>query len=450
VFLRLVPVLVIAACARPPVVEPAAPTARDRLVVVLSIDGLPAYALADPRLPAPTLRRLIREGASAEGMTTINPTVTWPNHTTLATGVPANRHGVLYNGRLLRPGPRKPLKVEHRDRNDLVRVPTLYDAAHRAGLRTAQIDWVPHQTTGTISDAFAEVPALDGPIESEMVAAGFIRPGDLAEWKQQSITWRDQVWLDAASYMVTQRRSNLVYLHLLALDSTNHRYGPMTLASLTAIALADARVAQLLDAILAAGMGGRTTLFVVSDHGFKTVRHQIRANAALRAAGLIEGTGAELACDVWAVPEGGTAMVYLTNPDGGELLAARARAALEILPGVAQVIGPAGYRSLGLPLPGQNDQMADLLVAARPGYAYFGGDEGEPVMALPEGVTMGAHGYLAGDAEMNAVFIAWGHGIRPGARLGVVRNVDVAPTVAAVMGIQAPAATGRALREILK
>ena len=52
--------------------------ARDRMVVVISLDGFPAYALEDPKLPLPTLRRLAAEGARAKAMVTNNPTVTWP------------------------------------------------------------------------------------------------------------------------------------------------------------------------------------------------------------------------------------------------------------------------------------------------------------------------------------------------------------------------------------
>src|ERR1700760_1583435 len=70
-------------------------------VVVISLDGFPASALKDPRLPIPTLRRLMREGSFAESMQPINPTVTWPNHTTMVTGVNASAHQVLWNGELL-------------------------------------------------------------------------------------------------------------------------------------------------------------------------------------------------------------------------------------------------------------------------------------------------------------------------------------------------------------
>ena len=68
---------------------------KDRLVVLISVDGLPADALQDPTIHMPTMRRLAREGATAEGMRCSFPTVTWPNHTTLVTGVTPARHGVI-------------------------------------------------------------------------------------------------------------------------------------------------------------------------------------------------------------------------------------------------------------------------------------------------------------------------------------------------------------------
>src|SRR5215813_5113400 len=84
----------------------------DRHVVLISLDGFPARSLRDPNLPLPVLRKLIAEGAVADGMKPVNPTVTWPNHTALITGSNAIEHGLLYNGLPVRPGDGKPLRVE--------------------------------------------------------------------------------------------------------------------------------------------------------------------------------------------------------------------------------------------------------------------------------------------------------------------------------------------------
>ncbi|MEO6966293.1 MAG: alkaline phosphatase family protein [Acidobacteriaceae bacterium] len=65
------------------------------IVVVITLDGFPARALNDPRLPMSTLRMLEANGAHADAMQPINPTVTWPNHTALITGVNASVSHVM-------------------------------------------------------------------------------------------------------------------------------------------------------------------------------------------------------------------------------------------------------------------------------------------------------------------------------------------------------------------
>jgi len=67
--------------------------ADDRHVVIITLDGFPAYLLNDPKDPIPTIRKLASEGVVAEGMRTVDPSVTWPNHTTIVTGVVPARLG---------------------------------------------------------------------------------------------------------------------------------------------------------------------------------------------------------------------------------------------------------------------------------------------------------------------------------------------------------------------
>src|SRR5690349_2690204 len=104
---------------------------RDRHVIVISLDGFPMYALADPALPVPNIRALARTGVMAEAMLSVNPTVTWPNHTTMVTGVSPERHGLIYNGLPVRTpagATGDPVRIEaHVDKPELVLAPTVYD-----------------------------------------------------------------------------------------------------------------------------------------------------------------------------------------------------------------------------------------------------------------------------------------------------------------------------------
>ena len=139
------------------------PAAR-RIVILVTIDGLPARALNDPSLPMPALRELARNGAVAAGMIPINPTVTWPNHTTLITGVDATRHHVIANGLLVVPDGNGAIQVKpEADESVFVHAHTLYDIAAEHGLSTGQVDWVAVGGVKNIAWQFAEKPTMDSP-----------------------------------------------------------------------------------------------------------------------------------------------------------------------------------------------------------------------------------------------------------------------------------------------
>lgn len=401
-------------------------------VVVISIDGLPAYALENDKLPIPTLRRLMKEGAWASRMTIVNPAVTWPNHTTLVTGADARKHGVLFNGLLMRDA--VPPKIEPWvEKEKWVRARTVYDAAYEAGLTTAQVDWVAIYNAKTITWQFPEKPDPDGPVEREMQAQGIVTRQDVVDFLGKSNpAWRDQIWTAAAAHIIRQHKPNLLLFHLLNLDSTHHAYGPGSTASYAAIAYADTRVQQILDALQAAGLKDSSTVLVVSDHGFKRVKRNIRAEAVLKQAGI--------AAD--AIAEGGTAMVYGRAPAQPPLAKV-----FDNIEGIERVVEPEDYGALGLPTPAQNKQAPDLLLVAKDGYAFAGGSALPAVVDAPPG--SGQHGYLNTDPEMDAIFIAWGRGIRPGAHVDRIANIDVAPTIAALLGLKFTDAEGRPLTGFL-
>lgn len=403
-------------------------------VVVISLDGFPAFAFDDPKLPVPTLRKLMRSGTRAS-MTTVNPTVTWPNHTTMVTGVRAGEHGLLANGTIIRTGGWPPVKVEpYLEKRKMVRAPTVYDAAHHAGLTTAHVDWVAINEAPTITWAFREWASADGPLEQEMIGRGAITAADLENFTRANILFRDQIWTRAGEYLIKQHQPDLLLFHLLSLDSEHHQYGPHTPAGRTAMAFLDSCVEKLVNAVKDAGLTGRTTFLIVSDHGFKAYRHQIRPAVALKAAGLDD--------KVYVLPEGGTAFVYIKEEEAASLTP-KVRELLAGIEGIDKVIDASGYAALGLPRPERDSQFGQLLLAAKDGYAFSGATGGPVTAAMPQ--AGGSHGYLASELDMNAIFIASGRGVRAGGRLGLISNLDVAPTIARLLGVELPGAQGRVL-----
>jgi predicted AlkP superfamily pyrophosphatase or phosphodiesterase len=427
-----------------------APPAAANHAVIISLDGFPGWALDDPYLPVPTLRRLASQGAVAKGMTPVNPSVTWPNHTSMVTGVTPARHGVLFNGILVRE-PGLPPRIEPwRDKGEMVKVPTLYDLAHQRGLTTAQVDWVAILNAPTITWEFAERPHPTSRIPRELVAAGVLSQQDVEAFHARNIAWRDHVWTTAAVHILREHRPNLLMFHLLNLDSTHHRYGPRTPAGLNTMALLDTQVAALVATLEETGLAARTTLFVVSDHGFKTVKRQVRPNAALAKAGLLQVQDAKVTrADAYSVPEGGTALVYITVPDPSGSLLTRVKAALAGLEGIEAVVEPGEFAKYRLPQPGQNPQMGALFLVARDGYA-FTADADEPAVVDAQTGSLGAHGYVSSDPDLRALFIAYGRGIRRGVTLDSVDVIDLAPTIARLLGFEMSGIDGKVMHTILE
>jgi predicted AlkP superfamily pyrophosphatase or phosphodiesterase len=406
--------------------------ARERMVVVISLDGFPAFALDDPKLPIPTLRQLIRDGVTAR-MTTVNPTVTWPNHTAMVTGVRSDEHGLLANGTIVQTGGWPPVKVEPMiEKEKMVHVATVYDAAFKAGLTTAQVDWVAVTRARTITWPFNEWASPDGPVEQEMIRKGVVSASDIENFTKSNILFRDQIWAKAAGYLIREHKPNLLLVHFLSLDSTHHQYGPGTPAATAAIAFLDSCVAQVTEAIRAGGMTDRATVIVVSDHGFKKFTKQVRPAVALATAGLEKS--------VYVLAEGGSAYVYFDSAQSAQL-SPKVLKALDGIEGLNKIIGPAGFGALGLPQPDRDPQMYQLLLTAKDGYSFSGAAGGPVTSEILQ--QAGSHGYLASDPDMDAIFIASGYGVRPGAQLDRVANIDVASTIAKLLGVALPGAKGR-------
>ena len=426
----------------------------DQYVILITIDGFPARFWRDPALPLPNLRRLAREGAAADAMTVSNPSITWINHTTLVTGVTPRRHGVLYNGLLVRGGPDQPPKIEPWvDKQQLVFVPTLYDLAYRAGLTTAEVDWVAVTHPGTINWSFAEIPSADGKVEKEMTAAGLLRPEQFGWFHgrdRKNMAWEDETWTQAAGFIFEKHRPNLLLFHLLNTDATQHQYGPGSPAAYTALAYADRQVGDLLSVVQRSGLAGRTTVMISSDHGFKKVAKIVYPNVLLKQAGLLTATGSTVAhCDVVAVAEGGLAFVYVTNAARKAELLPALKQRFAAAEGIAQVIDGHEGPTLGMPTPEENQGMGDLVLFAKDSYAFKGEAAGDAAVAVSHNY-LGTHGYPASDPELDGIFIAQGNRIKPGVSLPRVANLDVAPTIAEILGLQIPNAEGRVLTEILR
>lgn len=251
---------------------------------------------------------------------------------------------------------------------------------------------------------------------------------------------------EAAVHILKRHRPNLLLYHLLNVDAVNHSAGPKTYASSTAYAQADAHIGRLLSALRESGMEKNTTIFVVSDHGFKKARRIVRLNAVLRESGLVRGTGDNRECDAWFLTGGGSATLYFTNLQKKAALLPRLKTLMEVQEGVGRVFDASEFKALGLPAAG--GRMGDLYITAADGYAFSGADDGATIVPSWDGGYPGHHGYLNSDPELKSTFLAWGAGIRKGAKFPTVNALDVAPTIAKLFGLSLEGIEGQVLQGV--
>lgn len=437
----------------PPIAAAAEPS-KDQHIILISLDGFPARIWNDPSAPLPALRKLAAAGAQANAMTVSNPSVTWINHTTLVTGVTPRRHGVLFNGLLVRQSDGRPPKVEQWvDKTQLVLVPTLYDIAHAAGLTTAETNWPATTRAKTIDWSFAELPDVNGKVERDMIADGNITQEQIL-WmlpgrQRKNATFLDATFSQASQFIFAKYRPNLLLHHLFNTDHLHHLYGPNSAAGFTALAYADRLVGDLVRTVEDSGLRERTTFVISTDHGFKKISKIVFPNVALKKAGYAKATGPMLSTgDAAAMAQGGICFIYVTDPSRKAVLLPKLKELFAQIEGVDRVLDGSSGPDLGMPGPAENQGMGDLILYPKPGYAFKSEAAGDEVIAAAFNYG-GTHGYLASDPELDGIFIASGKGIRKGVVLPRVSNLDVAPTIATLMGLVLPEIEGRVLTEIL-
>jgi predicted AlkP superfamily pyrophosphatase or phosphodiesterase len=424
----------------------------NHIVVMIGVDGLAAFYFDDPKAEMPTIRALAAAGAHASMMKSVAPTVTWPNHTTLVTGVTPARHGVLANNYLDRATGQDVVLTGDPvfDKEAIVKVPTLYDLAKAAGLKTAAIRW----------PATRNAPTLDWTIPDVLtaqLARQYTTPSLLAEANaagipilgQQGLTAPpDDICTPVFNLILQQHRPQLALLHLVEVDHTQHLNGPCSSEAYAAIKKADGQVRVVWEE-LKRDFPGRATLFVVSDHGFSPIKRVILPNVVLRKAGLLSARGGKGSSGaVRTITQGGSLMVYITDESRQAEVVGKVRQAVQGLTGVADIIGPDQLAAYGMADPKQDPHAPDMILFAEEGFTF--GDTAAGDLPFNEKLEhTGGHGHNPALPHLHAIFVAWGAGIKPGVKLGEISSLSVAPTIATLLGLTIPNVEGKPLEEVL-
>ena len=421
-------------------------------VIVISIDGFrPAMYLDSARegVVLPNLQALRAAGSAADGVQVSHPSLTYTSHTSLATGVAPARHGIVSNTRFDPPAgsPRWYYEVS------AMRVPAIWDRAKAHGLKTAGASW-PVTVGAAIDVLFPEsnqappgstwlararaesTPGLVDAVVKEL--------GGYGEDDNRNAVQRDRFTAAMAAHIIRVERPNLLLIHLMETDTAQHSAGPGTLAARDAIQHIDAHVGAIVRAVDDAGIRVRTAFIVTGDHGFSRVHALVQPNVILRDGGWLT-TDARGRVATWQAAAHATA-IRLKDPND-YVLAARIEQAFRAAAegryrGIFRVVSRADLDALGA------YPEAAFFIEPAEGYYVTDGVVNDAVLI---GTTrFGAHGFLPTDARMHTGFIAAGAGVRAGVPLPLLRQIDIAPTIARLLGFEMPDVDGVPIVGVLK
>lgn len=428
----------------------AATAAQANPVLMISVDGLRPLDVidADKRgLNVPNLRAFMTEGAYAQGVKNVLPTVTYPDHTTLITGVWPDVHGIGNN-----------VKFDPLDKNyqgwywysSEIKVPTLWDAVHNDHKVVASIDWpvsvdnpsidydVPEYWRAFQPDDLLLIHALTTPGLSEKLekATGMKTAQMFAETPAS-----DVARAKFAAALIEAEKPQFMTLHLVSVDGNQHEYGPGTPDAHKAIETVDGAIGDLVAA--ARKVEPDLVVVVVSDHGFAPVEHDVNLMVPFIDAGLVTLDPKTHKITDWKAEPwdaGGSEAVVLKDPKDAALKKQVAdllkKLAADPANGIAQVIDAGDVSKMG------GDPKASFWVDFKLGYE--GGRQLVSAM-VTAGSIKGTHGYFPTHPEMRASFFIDGPGIPKKGNLGEIDMRRIAPTVAKILDVSLPDAKQKPL-----
>ncbi|BAV04364.1 Predicted pyrophosphatase or phosphodiesterase, AlkP superfamily [Filimonas lacunae] len=403
---------------------------RIKHVVLITVDGFRPDFYQQAKWEAPNLKQLVKEGVQANGVNSVFPSMTYPSHTAIVTGVQPITHGIYYNDRF---DPTGKGSVGNYWQDSSIHVPTLWSVLHGKGMKVASLYW-PVSAGAPVDYNIPDIGGRGVAVRDENSI-----PVNFAQEMHQTLAGKghsgDVHTADIAAYLIEKEAPALITMHLFAVDHAEHVTGREGEMVHEAIAEADEAVGIVKAALQKKGIWDSTLLIVTGDHGFVDVHTTFNPNNCLQQAGLLNNREK----GDWKAQfnySGGSAWLYLKDANDKASLAAATKA-LKALPDSVQRY----FRIIDrkqLDKIGANPQVVLALTAEN--NAAFGGKPEEPAVASGKG---GTHGYFPDFHNIQTGFIAVGSGIKKGATVQEFNLRDIAPIVAKALGISFPTAQGK-------
>jgi predicted AlkP superfamily pyrophosphatase or phosphodiesterase len=409
-------------------------------VIFLTIDGFRPDFYLDSGWQTPNLHALMKDGAYAKGVNSVFPSMTYPSHTTLVTGVQPAKHGIYYNNIFTPDGARQQPYWQ----DSSIHVPTIWKAAKDKGMTVASLYW-PVSANAPVDYNIPDIGGLGDEVREQYS----LPKGFYAEVKKEVFGGVDKIdhgknqnIAKIAAYIIKKSKPELMTIHVFSVDGAAHAVGRNGTQVQEAVADADAAVGIIMEALKAAGIWENTVLLIGGDHGFYDVKKSISPNVWLKEAGLIN----DLNTGDWKAQfntVGGSAYLYLKDPSDNATVN-KVKSILQSQPDSVKQY----YRIISkeqLNKGGYNPNVSFALTAEHD--ASFGNASTGNAIKPGKG---GAHGHFPDTKNIRTGLVAHGPGIRKGAVIQEMELRDMTPIMMKLLGIPFPKVDGKIPAGLLK
>ena len=406
--------------------------------LVISIDALITADI--PRLrQLPHLGRIMEGAACAKDILCIYPTLTYPCHTTIATGCYPDRHGICNNERF------QPCAEGRADwywfRRD-IRVPTLIDYAKANGLSTATVTWPVMGASG----ADYNIGAIWAPEETDDPAPGFQQANspaaaEIFEANKHMLCWMktpqmDEFAAQCAVDIIRKHQPDLMLLHLSYVDHQRHKLGVHSPELVRAFDFVDQQIGRVLDALDETGGVENTNIVLLGDHGQLPCTEMFHINSVFRDMGWLEQeNGRVTRYHVFAAQCGLSAQIYLQPEMDREEVYRQLLALQKKYPRYIERVFTK-EEAAAMRLTGEFDFVLEAGASVTFSKLTDQTQAATPVSEMKAYKLSNAnHGHLPEKGD-KPPFIICGPAAKKGAVVENGRLVDEAPTILKMMGIQ--------------
>lgn len=428
-------------------------------LIVLSIDAL-IWEDIENLKDLSSFKWILENGARAERMRSVYPTLTYVCHTSMATGCYPDKHGIVNNEQRI-PGCSKiPWYFYH----DAVKCPDIHDVCKAAGLTTASVGW-PVTGKHPNVDYLVDETWPNGEYNMETFRQAYLDTGT-PEWLYNEVV-APFLWMrvnraqpDSTYFltrisceMIRKYQPDVLTIHVGNMDHYRHKDGVFSHRLATsAAAECEQIVNDLIIATKDAGVFEDTNFVITADHGQMDCARVVNPNVLLKKHGYIKTDDQGNVTDwtAWCFSAGMSANIVLKDPNDkalwNEVYALLKKYRDEGVWGFSEVWTAEEVA--------QRDHLKfDFsFVLETDNYTAFSGNwKGDYAAPLPLGLTTckkGSHGFHP-DKGPRPTFLACGPAFKKGAVLKEANLVDGAPTYAYIMGAKLPDADGRVLKELL-